>query len=46
MEQPAMLEWFKAHAEWIGAIVTVITLAYVVVKAIEALMDWWNDPKH
>jgi len=29
-----MLEWFKAHAEWIGAIVTVITLAYVVVKAI------------
>lgn len=29
-------------AEWIGAIITVITLAWLVTKALIGFLDWWD----
>lgn len=36
----------RTVAEWIGGIVTLITLACLVIWAIETLGNWWNNRGH
>ena len=30
-------------AEWIGAVVTLVTLAWLVIWSIEAFIKWWDN---